>query len=147
MSEMKFRLAVPTDAEAFSRWVIDNPQIDPKDVEAAQKKNNPTVLYFAVENSDGVVVMFAPFYLQLTLAHLGFNPATDAEERKHAMAAMLDGVIAFGVQYGIREFTTVSQEKYPVARWALAHGFSQEPRQLFKFDVNRVLEVATKVEE
>jgi len=139
MSMSKFRLAEAKDAESFAKWVTENPQISPEDLEAGKKKNNPTVVFFAVEDETGKVVCFAPFYAQMTLAYLGFNPDSDAAERKEALTWMLNGAMAWAVQYNVHEITTVSQEHYPVARWALNNGLELEPRQLLKFDINRVL--------
>lgn len=140
MSEIqgwKFRLAVPSDAESFSKWVTTNPFIAPQDVAAAQKDKNPTVVYFAVENPDGVVVAFAPIYAQMVIAHLGFNPETTPEDRKAAMRLGLNGIIEFAALYGIREIVTLSKGEYPVAQWALDHGFDLEPRQLLRLDINK----------
>lgn len=134
-----FRLAEAADAPVFSKWAAENKMIDPKDLKAATKANNPTVVFFAVEDETGEVVAFAPFYCQLTLGFLGFNPEKDAETRKQALEVMLDGAMAFAVQFGVREITTLSKEKYPVARWATGHGFDVDSRQLFTFDINKVL--------
>jgi len=136
-----FRLAVPEDAEAFARWAAGNPLIDPKDLQTGLKKNNPTILFFAVEK-DGVVQAFAPLYCPMILAYLGFNPEATSEDKKQAMQTLLDGVSAFAVQFGIREIITLSKEKYPVAQWALAHGFEIDPRQLLKLDLNKIMESA-----
>jgi hypothetical protein len=137
--EWNFRLAGATDAEAFTKWAFENPQIDRADIWAATKKKNPTVVFFAVEK-DGVVQTFAPFYAQMILAHLGFNPDAGAEDRKHALQVMLDGASAFAVQYGIREIVTLSKEEYPVAQWAMKNGFDLEPRQVLKLDLNKAME-------
>jgi|SRR5579864_6717311 len=142
MSEVKFRLAEPADAEAFKSWVSASPEIDPRDVKAAAKKQNPSVLYFVAESPAGKVVAFAPVYVQYALAHLAFNPKANADERRQAMETLLNGVMAFAVQDGIREIVTLSKEEYPVAKWAMQHGFDLEPRQLLKFDINKVLAVA-----
>jgi hypothetical protein len=141
MSEWTFRLAEPADAEAFSKWTGENTQIDDADKLAATKKNNPTVLWFAVEK-DGVVQVFAPFYLQMAMPHLGFNPEAEWRDRLQGMQTLIDGMSAFAVQYGIREITTLSKEAYPVAQWAVKHGFDLEPRQLLKLDLNKTLEPA-----
>ena len=140
-----FRLATPSDAEAFAKWTAENPQIDPKDIEAGLKRNNPTVVVFAVEK-DGVAVAFAPFYCQMTLAHLGFNPDSSASEKLRALNVMLDGATAFAVRFGVREITTMSRADYGVAQWAVRHGFEVDDRQLFKFDINTVLAGAQKDE-
>lgn len=138
----RFRAAEPSDAEAFTEWTLANPQIDPKDIEAAKKKNNPTVLFFVVENAEGKVVAFAPVYTQMILAHLVFNPAADGKEYLNAMQMLLNGTVAFAVNMGIREIGTLSKPEYGVAKWAMKHGFDLEPRQVFKFDINKVLAVA-----
>jgi ABC-type amino acid transport substrate-binding protein len=132
-------MAEPADAAAFTDWTCGNPQIDPKDAQAGLKKNNPTAVCFAVEDDKGKVVAFAPAYCQLTVAHLAFNPESDAEERKEALQWVLNGLMAFAVQFGIREITMTSKEKYPVAKWAVKHGFEPESRQLFLFNINKVL--------
>jgi hypothetical protein len=143
MSEFNFRLAEPGDAEAFSRWTAANTQIDDEDKQAAMIANNPTVVWFVVEKA-GVVVAFAPLYLQFTLPHLGFNPEAGAEDRKEAMLHLIDGVSAFAVQYGIREITTLSSERYLIARWALQHDFTADPRQLLKLDLNKLMAAVSK---
>ena len=141
-SNWVFRLAVPDDAEAFSRWAAENDQIDQKDLLAGTKAVNPTVLTFAVEDGDGKVVAFAPFYLNAALAHLGFNPEARASEKMKALQTMLDGAAAFFVQFGVREILTLSKPEYGVAQWALTHGFESEPRQLLKYDLNRAMKEA-----
>ena len=144
MAEWKFRLAGPEDAEAFVRWSTSNPQVDPKDIVSATKAKNPTVLVFAVEK-DGVVQAFAPLHVQMSLDYLGFNPDADGKDKLRAMNMLNDGVAAFAVQYGIREITVVSKTEYPVAQWAMKHDFELEPRQLFKRDLNKIMELAEVV--
>ena len=141
MSEWRFRLAEPTDAEAFSRWSLENDQVDRADIEAGRRKNNPTVVFFAVEK-DGVVQAFAPLYCQMTLAHLGFNPEAEGKDKLRAMQMLIDGVSAFAVQYGVHEITTLSKEEYPVAQWAMKHDFELDSRQLFRLDLNKILKLA-----
>jgi hypothetical protein len=141
MSEWKFRLAEPADAESFVKWTVENSQIDRADIDAGLRKNNPTVVVFAVEK-DGVVITFAPLYCQMALAHLGFNPAAEGKDKLRAMQMLIDGVSAFAVQYGVHEIVTLSKEAYPVAQWAMKHGFDLEPRQVLKLDLNKVLELA-----
>jgi hypothetical protein len=141
MSEWKFRLAEPADAPAFSKWSAENPQIEQKDLIATLKAKNPTCLFFVAEE-DGVVISFAPVYCQFALAHLAFNPEANGKQKMRALNTLLDGVMAFAVQYGIREITTLSKPEYGVAKWAVANGFVEEERQLFKFDINKVLEEA-----
>lgn len=141
MSEWNFRLAEPADAADFSKWIAENRHIDDADKLAATGAQNPTVLWFVAEKN-GKPVGFAPVYLQATVPHLGFDPASDAEDRKAAMGVLMDGVSAFMIQYGVREITTLSKEKYPIARWALDHGFGQDSRQVFKLDLNQVIAAA-----
>lgn len=141
MSEWRFRLAEPADAEAFSRWAAENQQIDPKDLLAGTSKKNPTVLFFAVEK-DGVVQSFAPVYLQMMVAHLGFNPDAEGKDRLRAMQMLIDGVSAIAVQYGVREIMTLSKEDYSVAKWATKHGFKLDARQPFVLNLNDTLEEA-----
>jgi hypothetical protein len=141
MSEIKFRLAVSDDAPAFSKWAAENPQIEQKDLIATLKAKNPTCLFFVAEE-DGVAILFAPFYCQWTLAHLAFNPESTGKQKLRALNTMLHGAMAFAVQYGIREITTLSKKEYGVAKWAAANGFVEEERTQFKFDINKVLEEA-----
>ena len=141
MSEWRFRAAESTDAEAFSKWVAENDQIEPRDLLTALSHNNPTTIFFVVER-DGKPILFAPFYCQMMLAYLGFNPDSDGKDRLKALQTMLDGAMGFAVQFGIHEIATLSKENYPVARWAVGHGFELESRQFFKFDINRVLSEA-----
>lgn len=136
MNSWQFRLAEPTDAEAVSKFVAENPQIDPKDVLNGMKKNQPTVLWFVAED-DGVVVAAAPVFLSAVLAHLAFNPDARASEKMQAMNVLKDGVTAFMVQFGIREIQTLSLPEYGVAKWAVGHGFEQDPRLLFRLDLNK----------
>jgi hypothetical protein len=141
MAEWRFRLAVASDAEAFRKWAIENVQVDRADLVATIKKNNPTVVFFAVEK-DGVVQAFAPLYAQMILAYLGFNPDAEGKDKLRAMQMLIDGVSAFAVQYGVHEILTMSKEEYPVAKWAMKHGFDLEPRQALKLDLNKMMELA-----
>ena len=142
MSEFTFRFAEPKDAEAFSRWTGQNEQIDQKDVQAASKAQNPTVLYFVAEK-DGVPIAFAPVYLAAVLAHLGLNPAARVADRLQALEVLKDGVSAFMVQYGVREIQTLSLPEYGVAKWAASKGFDPDSRTLFRLDLNKEMEQAS----
>ena len=135
MSEWAFRWAEPTDAEAFARWVTENPQIDWADANASLGSVNPTVM-FMVATKDGVPVACSPIYLSAVLGYLGFDPSADGKDKLRALQMLKDGVMALLVQYGIRELQTLSEPEYGVAKWALNHGFTQEPRTLFRLDVN-----------
>ena len=146
MSEMIFRLSEPADAPAFSKWAAQNPQIEQRDLIATLKAKNPTCLFFVVEE-DGVPTLFAPCYCQMALAHLAFNPDADGKQKLRALNTVLNGVMAFAVQYGMREITTLTKKEYGVAKWALANGFEEEDRQLYKFDINKILDAAKPKEE
>ena len=101
------------------------------------------MLWFVAEKN-GKPVGFAPVYLQATVPHLGFDPESGADDRKTAMAVLMDGVSALMVQYGVREITTLSKERYPIARWALQNNFDLDARQVFKLDLNRIMAGASK---
>lgn len=135
MSDWTFRLAEPADAEAFSKWVSENPFIDSADVQEGLKKNQPTVITFVVCYR-GTPVWFAPVYATMHLAHLGVNPEIDAELRKTGLEKLMDYVGAFAYQMGVRYITTLTKERYPIGRWAKQHGFTVDPRQLFKFNLH-----------
>jgi hypothetical protein len=138
-----FRLAEPRDAEAFANWAAHNEQIEPRDLEAGMKKTNPTVLHFVAEK-DGVPVVFAPLYLSAMLAHMGFNPNSRAADKLQALNVLQDGVMAFMVQFGIREIMTKSLPEYGMAKWATTHGFEMEERRLFVLDLNKEMATAEK---
>lgn len=148
MSETQwgFRLAEPADALAFSKWSAENPQIEPKDLLATLKKNNPTTVFFVV-TKDGVPISFAPIYCQMALAYLGFNPESEGKDKLKSLEVMIDGVSAFAVGMGVREIVTLSKEEYGIAQWAVKHDFDLEPRQLFKLDINKILKQAEEETE
>jgi len=131
-----FRLAVAEDAPEFSKWAAENPQIAQKDLLQGMKATNPTVVTFVAEH-DGKAILFAPVYMMAMLAHLGVNPEARAAEILQAMNVLKDGVSAFLVQYGIRSVGTLSLPDYGVAKWALAHSFEMDKRNLFVLDLNR----------
>ena len=139
MSEWAVRFAESTDAEAFAAWVKENPQIDYADVQTALSKNNPTAMYFVV-TKDGKPITFAPIYLQAVLAHLAFPLDADGRDKLRALQMLTDAVAGFAVQYGIRSIMTLSKEEYPVAKWALKHGFELESRQALILDINKQME-------
>ena len=138
--EWTFRLAVPTDAPAFAQWATENPLIDREDVQAGLSQNNPTAVVFVAE-LDGVPMAFAPFYCQMALAHLGFNPESRGTEKLKALQVMLDGVAMFSYQMGIRELVTLSKKDYPVAKWAESKGFEPDSREQFKLNLKTYLKI------
>ena len=141
MSIGRFRVAEPADAEAFTDWTMGSRLIDPRDAQAGLKKNNPTAVCFAVENDKGEVIAFAPVYCAAMLGHLAFNPRARASERLKALEVLKDGLMAFFVQFGIREIVTKSKAEYGVAQWALKHGFELDNRNLLTLDLNKEMVV------
>jgi hypothetical protein len=142
-AKWEFRLATAEDAPAFAEWVKWNLHIDPQDVKAGLKENNPTVIYF-VATKDGKPVAFSPIYTAAIISHLGFDPFSEAEDRKKAMDVLHDGTMAFFVQFGIREIIALSDPKYGAAKYALKRGFEQDTRSVFRFDLNREMAKAVK---
>ena len=140
-----FRLAVPDDATAFAAWAAENPQIDPKDLEAGLKRTNPTVVTFAVCDAGGKVILFAPVYAVMNLAFIGFNPEARASEKVRALETLLNGAAAFAVQFGVREINTLTKTGYGVAKWAAANGFVADDRELFRYDINKAMDVQEQV--
>jgi hypothetical protein len=94
-----------------------------------------------VAEKDGVPMLFAPLRLSAMLAYLVPNPESRASEKLQAMDGIKDVVMAFMVQYGVREILTLTQPEYGVAKWALAHGFEEEPRKLLRLDLNKEMTV------
>jgi hypothetical protein len=129
-----FRFAEAGDAESFTRWVADNPQIDRGDTLAATKEQNPTTTYLVVEH-EGKPVMFLPAYLVMRIGYLGFDPETDAETRKGAMEFMLQALKALAETFHVSTIDVLTKSGYPVAEWARAHGFDPDPRELFRLNL------------
>lgn len=140
MAEWTYRIATADDAGAFAEWVKLNPEIDRADVQRTIKGNNPTCI-FLVACYDNQPIAFAPVYCQMHLAHLAFAPEARASQKLRAVAGLLDFATAVAVQFGIREITTLSQESYPMGKVALRAGFEKDNRQLFRFDINKILPV------
>jgi len=140
MSDFAFRLATPADAESFAKWAAENQQIDKKDLLNSTKEKQPTAVHFVVEDGDGKVILFAPLFAQMALAFIGFNPDTRASEKVRALDTLMDGAMAFAVQFGVRHITTLTKPEYAVAQWALKHDFDAEDRNQLTLDINKVLE-------
>lgn len=138
MSEWTFRGALPEDANLFADWVRNNPQIDPGDVQRTIQGNNPTCVTF-VACLDGKPVAFVPVYAVAMIAHLGFDLDARASAKMQAMPVLLDGITSFFIQYGIRELAVLTREDYGIAKWAAAHGFEKDGRELFRLDINKLL--------
>ena len=124
------RLAIPQDAKEFAGITIADlaaRRVDMREVIAAKKATNPTVLTFVIEK-DGVPVLFAPIYLVAMLAHMGFAPESSHSDRKEAMRALLDGVSAFMAENGVQELGALCPEGHPVKAWGVANGYTAEDR-------------------
>lgn len=145
MSKFDFRLATPEDAPAFAKWISESRNIDPKDIKAGLKENNPTAVYFVVTKDD-VPVLFAPCFCTMTLAHLGISQDAEPIDKAEAMEVLVDGLSAFAVQYGVRELITYTNSpEYPIAKWALNHGFDLDERKTLRLDINKLMrEVANE---
>jgi hypothetical protein len=131
---LTFRFAQPSDSEAFAKWALENPKIPHKDILASLSVNNPTTVVLVIEK-DGQPVLFAPFYCQLNLSYLGFNPDVVGKDRLRALEALKWVAASFAHHHGIREVTVQTAKDYPIGQWALKHGFKEEPRQTFKMRV------------
>jgi hypothetical protein len=138
MSEWSYRLAEPSDGAAFAEWVQANPQISPEDVQRTLNGKNPTCI-FLVACYDGKPMVFAPMYAQMHLAHLVFSPEARATEKLKALKGLLDFATAIAVQCDIHEITTLTRESYAMGKFALHLGFEKDARELFRFDINKVL--------
>jgi len=136
-----FRVATPEDAEEFSAWITSNPDIDRADVQRTIKGNNPTCILL-VASYDGKPVAFAPVYAQFHLAHLAFSPDARGTSKLQAVSGLLDFAMGLAVQFGIREITTLSRSSYAMGKFAEYLGFARDDRELFLFDINKVLKSA-----
>jgi hypothetical protein len=128
--ELTVRIADERDSQPFAEWIAKSKQIPADDVKASLKEANPTSVTLVVEQ-DGEVILFAPFYAIALLGFIGFNPNTGVEQRRQGLEHMKKAAQAFWGMYGITTITTLSREKYPIAHWAMNHGFTVEKRQLF----------------
>jgi len=134
MHSWTYRLAEPSDAPVFSRWVDTNPQIDAVDVQRTGKTANPMCM-FLVACCDGKPVAFAPLYPSLHLAHLAFDPDSRAAEKMKALQVLLGFSCEIAEQLGIREITTLTRSSYPMSRVAERLGFEKDDRELFRFEI------------
>ena len=131
VDEYTVRLAGAEDSEPFAKWIAESTQIPVEDVKASFKENNPTSITLVIEK-DGEVILFAPLYAVARLAFIGFNPEKLGRERLKAMDALKKASQAFWGMHGINEIDVLTMEGYPVAQWALKHGFAIEERQVLK---------------
>jgi hypothetical protein len=141
-----FRFAQPSDAPAFVKWSTENGKIPHKDILASMSDNNPTAVFFVIEK-DGVPVLFAPFYAQMILAYLGFNPEAGRKDRVDALESLKWVISQFAFDHGVHEITVQTSKDYPVGRWALKNGFVAEPRETFKMRVTPLIDPGAPKEE
>lgn len=127
--ELTVRIANENDAEPFAQWISESTQIPFEDVQASLKEFNPTSVTLVIE-CDGKVLLFAPTYAVALLGFIGFNPEADGRERVKALDAIKKAAQTFWGMHGVTTIATLSREDYPVAKWALKHGFGLEPRQV-----------------
>lgn len=123
------RIAGEGDAEKFAQWISESRHIPVEDVKASLKENNPTSVTLVIE-CDGKVLLFAPTYAIALLGFIGINPEATPRERMKALEAIKRAAQSFWGMHGVTSIATLSREDYPVAKWALGHGFSLEPRQV-----------------
>ncbi len=129
------RFAEAKDSDAFVKWAMENPAIDPRDIADSLKENNPTCVVIVVERDD-VPILFAPVFCTMQLAYLGFNPdRDDTREKAEALSEMLIVLQAFATLHGVRQINTLTSAEQMVAKWARKHGFEPETRQLYKHKV------------
>lgn len=134
-----FRFVGPGDAEIFPQWIAGNQQISWEDALAATKERNPSNTFLFIEH-EGVPVLCLPAYLVMRIGYLCFNPQADKQERETAMEHMLKALRAFAMIYSIGTIDVLTKSGIPVAEWARAHGFVQDPRELFKLELNHLPE-------
>lgn len=132
MKEPTVRIAEERDAEPFSSWIAASTQIPVEDVQASLKENNPTSVTLVIEDEHGKVILAAPTYAVAMLGFIIFNPETSDLERGKGLAAMKKSLQAFWAMHGVTEIDTLTREDYPIARWAMHHGFDLEPRTLLR---------------
>jgi hypothetical protein len=125
------RIADASDAELFAEWIADSTHIPYQDVQDSLKESNPTSVTLVMEQ-DGKVLLFFPTYAIAMLGFIGFNPDTSDLERLRALDAAKRAAQAFWSTYGVTEIATLTKEHYPIAQWAMRHGFEMDERQIVK---------------
>jgi len=132
MKEPTVRIAAEKDAEPFANWIAASTQIPVEDVKASLKENNPTSVTLVIEDERGKVILAAPTYAVAMLGFIIFNPETTDLERGKGLAAIKKAAQAFWAMHGVTEIDTLTREDYPVAQWAMRHGFELESRTLLR---------------
>lgn len=129
--QITVRLAQPEDAELFAEWIANSTNIPVQDVKDSLKESNPTSVTLVMEQ-DGKVLLFFPTYAIGLLGFIGFNPDTTPLERARGLDAAKGALQGFWKTYGVTEVATLTKEEYPIAQWALRHGFELDSRQIVK---------------
>lgn len=127
--ELTVRIAQESDSEEFAEWISQSKHIPIDDVRASLKENNPTSVTLVIE-LDGKVLLFAPTYAVALLGFIGFNPDAEPRERIKALEAIKNAAQAFWGMHGVTSIATLTREDYPIARWAMNHGFEVDTRQV-----------------
>lgn len=127
--EPTVRIATEADSEAFAKWIGESKDIPFEDVRASLKDANPTSVTLVIE-LDGKVLLFFPTWAVALLGFIGFNPEATPRERVMALDACKRSAQAFWGMHGVTSIATLTNEDYPVAKWALNHGFVKEERQV-----------------
>lgn len=128
-----YRPATKEDAPLLEKWARENPDIPRKDIQATHTNTTGAI----VVEEGGVPVLIVPFYMLMQLAYLGFNPEAGAKSRVKAMQLMLGALAEYATKIGINEIQTMSMEGYPVAKWAVKHGFEKENREAFVYRIHK----------
>lgn len=132
MKNINLRFANSEDAVPFAEWAANNEDIPRKDIESAMAAPGLATLVVEI---DGTPILYVPLYAVLNIAYLGFNPAARRTQRLVAMDAMLKALEEFARQNKISEVQTLSKEEYPIAKWAIKHGFKVDSRNPLTFEV------------
>jgi hypothetical protein len=133
-SKMSFRFATQDDAPAFAEWAAKNPQIDPKDLVAGTKEQNPTTTYLVIEE-DGIPRLFIPVFLTMRIAYLAFNPENTRDQNLAALEMMLPFVKGLAGTFHINEIDVLTKSTIPIAQWAQVHNFKADDRELFSLSL------------
>jgi hypothetical protein len=129
---LTFRLADEQDSEPFSNWIAASTQIPVQDVEDSLKEYNPTSITLVIQDSAGKVILFAPTFAVARLAFIGFNPEASPLERARGLSCILGATQEFWKTHGVTEIDTLTKTDYPIAEWAIRHGFQLENRQILR---------------
>lgn len=135
-----YRLAESRDAEAFTEWCGDNPDIPEIDIAAAQ---DDTALVLAFER-DGIVLCYLPFYFlddgNIRIAFINFSPSLTTMDKARVLNVMLKTTTDLARKSKATTISTLTKEGYGIAEWAKKKGFVagtyEGTRQVFSLGVN-----------